>query len=382
MKISIFSPFPIFPPQNGGAIRIYKIACELAKKNEVAIYYFCYKPNTNHKFTKKKIKFIPVFQPFLSILIFIHLIFHLPYNYLYSFSKLYIRYPALFESINLSDVLIVEECFIFNWVHTNSSKKILVDNQNVEYILEKLKYKLLNQYIKFPFEIIKKIELKSSLLSNHLICVSSEDKNEIMKLYRINTDKISIVNNGFSKEKENNDQVIFVKNQFHGKKIIAFVASDHRPNIEALKFIKGIAHNSVFKDMIFLIIGSVSQKKQYNNVYCTGRVTSVSKYLSIADIAINPVISGSGSNIKMFEYFAFKKPVISTPFGIRGLGVKNNQHVIVSNRNNFSDKILELLKDKKAQKKFADNAYKFVNKYSWNNNTKKYETILRKVIRE
>jgi glycosyltransferase involved in cell wall biosynthesis len=39
----------------------------------------------------------------------------------------------------------------------------------------------------------------------------------------------------------------------------------------------------------------------------------------VVDYAINPMFSGAGTNVKMFEYMAAGLPIISTPFGVRGI---------------------------------------------------------------
>jgi glycosyltransferase involved in cell wall biosynthesis len=43
--------------------------------------------------------------------------------------------------------------------------------------------------------------------------------------------------------------------------------------------------------------------------------------LSLADVALNPMLSGSGTNLKMLDYMAAGVPVISTAIGARGLKV-------------------------------------------------------------
>ena len=46
-------------------------------------------------------------------------------------------------------------------------------------------------------------------------------------------------------------------------------------------------------------------------------------------MALNPIPYGSGTNLKMLEYFAFGIPVISTPIGARGLSIENGRHAII-----------------------------------------------------
>ena len=42
--------------------------------------------------------------------------------------------------------------------------------------------------------------------------------------------------------------------------------------------------------------------------------------------ALNPVTYGSGTNVKMLDYFAAGLPVVSTEAGARGLGVEDGRH--------------------------------------------------------
>jgi glycosyltransferase involved in cell wall biosynthesis len=64
------------------------------------------------------------------------------------------------------------------------------------------------------------------------------------------------------------------------------------------------------------------------NVQLAGPVSAGFKQdlLSIADLALNPVTSGSGTNLKMLEYFGSGIPVVSSEFGARGLGVAAGEH--------------------------------------------------------
>jgi glycosyltransferase involved in cell wall biosynthesis len=51
----------------------------------------------------------------------------------------------------------------------------------------------------------------------------------------------------------------------------------------------------------------------------TGAVPDVVPYFHAADVAVNTVESGGGTNIKVLQYLAAGLPVVSTPFGMRGL---------------------------------------------------------------
>lgn len=103
-----------------------------------------------------------------------------------------------------------------------------------------------------------------------------------------------------------------------------FMGSMHRPNIEAVQHIKNMA--SIVTEMQFLIAGSVGddpniQEKTPDNVYFLGVITEKEKnvLLNVVDFGLNPMTSGSGTNLKILEYIAVGLETVSTPFGLRGL---------------------------------------------------------------
>lgn len=57
-----------------------------------------------------------------------------------------------------------------------------------------------------------------------------------------------------------------------------------------------------------------------------GRVSQaeLAVLLASVDVALNPMTSGSGSNLKMLDYTASGVPVLTTPFGNRGLDFTTN----------------------------------------------------------
>jgi glycosyltransferase involved in cell wall biosynthesis len=64
--------------------------------------------------------------------------------------------------------------------------------------------------------------------------------------------------------------------------------------------------------------------------------------LSTVDCAINPMAMGSGTNLKMLDYFASGVPVISTPHGARGLSVVDGGHLQLSDMSHFAQALARL----------------------------------------
>lgn len=139
------------------------------------------------------------------------------------------------------------------------------------------------------------------------------------------------------------------------------------------------------KDIIFLIVGTVGtlfKDKEYPNVIFTGYVDDVTKYFQIADIAINPMLSGSGTNIKMLEYMASGLPIITTKIGARGLDLKHGDNVIISEIDEFPEWIEILIEDDDLRYKLSINGRKLVEeKYDWEKIAEKELKIIEKIVK-
>jgi hypothetical protein len=135
-----------------------------------------------------------------------------------------------------------------------------------------------------------------------------------------------------------------------------FIGSWHGPNNEAMAWI--IEHLAPrLPGICFWIIGSVcnywekgGNKSAVANVVLLGQLDEADKNaaLSCAQVALNPVISGSGSNLKMAEYVASGLAVLSTPFGCRGFELDGLHSVRVAELEGFAEE-LERLVDQPAE---------------------------------
>lgn len=166
---------------------------------------------------------------------------------------------------------------------------------------------------------------------------SAEDRAELIGRYAIQPDRVLVVPNGVAL-----DEVAYVppaarnehkhRLRLEDRFLAVFIASWHEPNLAGARQLVQLAPRLPEVDL--MIIGSVGLALTGwplpENVQVTGIVSLEFKQtvLGIADAALNPVRTGSGTNLKMLEYFASGTPVISTAFGARGLGVRAGEHFI------------------------------------------------------
>ncbi|MGB9184463.1 MAG: glycosyltransferase family 4 protein [Solirubrobacteraceae bacterium] len=166
---------------------------------------------------------------------------------------------------------------------------------------------------------------------------SGEDRAELIKLYGVNHDDVLVVPNGVAL-----DDFVYSapatrlelkrRLRMQDRFTALFLASWHQPNVLAARRLVDVARDQPAVD--FLVVGSVGAALEEqllpNNVSLTGAISAELKraVLGVADVALNPVTTGSGTNIKMLDYFASGTPVIASGFGARGLGVQPEQHYV------------------------------------------------------
>jgi glycosyltransferase involved in cell wall biosynthesis len=116
--------------------------------------------------------------------------------------------------------------------------------------------------------------------------------------------------------------------------VAVFMGSGHPPNVEAAGAVLRAAAR--MPDVLFVLVGSHVNELQAvptgRNVIARGIVDAEEMHLllTMCSVALNPMRTGSGTNIKMLDYFAAGAPTVSTLVGARGLGAVHDVHVILA----------------------------------------------------
>jgi len=121
------------------------------------------------------------------------------------------------------------------------------------------------------------------------------------------------------------------------------------------------------------------------NIKFTGTVpySQVPKYIACMDICVvpfkNDAVSQNSLPLKLFEYMACEKPIIST--NVPGvIGAVQNSVLYASNVEQYKDKIIELYKDEELRKKLGSEGRKIAEKnYNWSGITSRLEEIIEEV---
>ena len=384
-KLTVVATYPIYPPRGGGQNRIYYLYRELAKEFEITVISLVHSSLT---YAKKELapNFFEIEIPKSKLHEEKEQILTKELGFAttdLAMLKYYELTPQFKEAIITnaleSEAVILTNPYVYPLIKKYSKKPFIYESQNVEYLLKKEMMSVLsNEILKYLFKIEKECYLNSSLFT---VC-SKDDAKNFKKLYG-KRDNIYFISNGvdlsstpyFSKKRKNRLKAFLGFN----KKIAIFMGSAHKPNIQAVEEIIKIAKDK--PNIEFIILGGLKvafeNKKLPKNITFTGVVDNRTKerYLRVADIALNPMLTGSGTNLKMMDYLASGVATISTPIGARGLDISKGLIVVedIANWNKFINNI-EYYTNTIEAKRFV------VNNYSWKKIAKDFVYILKKTI--
>lgn len=131
------------------------------------------------------------------------------------------------------------------------------------------------------------------------------------------------------------------------RRVAVFVGSWHRPNIEAAEAIVAMA--PVLPEVLFLLVGNhcraLERTPLPDNVGILGTVAdrTLRSVLSMADVGLNPMLRGGGSNLKVLEYLAAGLPVVSTEVGARGQPIAGDAGMSIVPIDRFAEAIREVV---------------------------------------
>jgi glycosyltransferase involved in cell wall biosynthesis len=181
-----------------------------------------------------------------------------------------------------------------------------------------------------------------------IFCVSPEDADSVRARHPEAASKLHLAPNGVATARVfrayPSESLRLARELRLTKPLILFVGSVLRANLRAMSFIiEKLAPAA--PEALFAILGvaraELAQQEGAktlppNVVFC-GRVSESEKeaLFALACLALAPMGEGTGSSLKIPDYVAHGKPVISTPIGLRGYGVLRS-HVDVVELDEFA----------------------------------------------
>lgn len=229
-----------------------------------------------------------------------------------------------------ADVVVFSHPWIYPLVkdRLRPNQVVIYDSHNVEGYLRAQLLDDANPVERGILDGLIEDELECGRRADWILACSQEDLLRFRRLYGFAPDKLRVVPNGVMAFA---DPVPSLTEKAAARQAVGlpaaslaaiFIGSPYGPNLDAARFINEQLAPAC-PDVIFIIAGGVGDdmKPAGRNVVITGRIDDAmrSTWYKAADFAVNPMMAGSGTNIKMFDFMAMALPVISTEIGARGI---------------------------------------------------------------
>lgn len=397
-NILFLSPYAVVPPRYGGPLRVYNLCLNLSHYYNVKQFaQQVQRSNISGNLSPLIQQIQTNYTEYSSrnpLNLFLYAVTSLKWNCPPVWQSAALRFSSprwLREQLNWADIIHVEHPWQFSWVYeqVGNVKPIILSAHNVESILYN------TEQIIAPRIVARKIvqaihsqELFAVNHANHVLVTAPEDLQLLVQNYAMSPLKATLIPNGVDctalvpadsalKQKRKHELGL------SDKKVIVFSGSMHRPNIEAMQQIISWVENWHDNDVCFLIVGTIGRMFTHIKhplIKFTGSVEQTKPFFEASDIAINPMISGSGTNLKQLEFMAMGLPTIATSIGARGIPIIDGIHGYIRELNEFPNQINWLLKKLDAQTDVSKNARALVEQqFSWSIIAKKLLSVYEKI---
>jgi glycosyltransferase involved in cell wall biosynthesis len=172
---------------------------------------------------------------------------------------------------------------------------------------------------------VAELERRAVRASDLVLACTDQDVRRFQELYSGDAD-YAVVPNGFDDEllELDRDRFRIAERQELGladdELLLLFVGGGAEHNHRAVRVLERDVLPAVRRPARLVVVGKASAALSASSgrVTAIGYVEDMRPLLAAADVGLNPVTYGSGSNVKVAEYLAAGLPVVTTPVGSRG----------------------------------------------------------------
>ena len=225
--------------------------------------------------------------------------------------------------------------------------KLFYEGHNNEFDLKQSIY----QGAPWPLEKIREIEGRCITAAHGATVCSEEEATRLVTLYGADPQRIAVVPNGVDAGRMRfQSAAMRADNQLRyqvRRPIALFIGSAHQPNVDAAAWV--LREAAQCPDIDFVLIGSVCHRCAVDTLPANVRLLGLlaedekTRWLSLAAIGLNPILSGAGTNLKLAEYAALGLPIVSTRFGARGGVLQEGVHYVAAAPDHLAEALREVL---------------------------------------
>jgi len=332
MSLLQVSPYPVWPPNFGGAQRVHGLVSEVYPEWTVTRFALdLSRPRSVDQTIEidddyVEYRYSPSVAGILPDAVNIRRLWPSPMLHV-------VRHRQLRKYVRTADIIQVEHPGLFPYLHRIKPDEtpIVYSSHNIE--SERVQApELIRPVVRWRLSKLERYAVRSADI---VITVSEEERDWYRNEYSSDSN-YHVAYNGTNARIDSNlreinhDEIAHHNNS--DKLSCIFVGSDYEPNNRAVNEIVSWSDHIDGDSIEFLIIGSVcsaiDETEIPSNVKLVGYVEDLSPWYAISDVGINPVHTGSGSNTKIPEFLAHGLPTVTTPFGASGFPVEDGYHLL------------------------------------------------------
>jgi len=377
MKVLFVANRIPYPPYRGDKLKIYNLAKQLCKANELHLITFYvsdeelnYKDELLKVFSSVKLikqaKLTSIFWCFMGIFS------QIPFQVLYFKNLKFAKNLKLLLKNNRYDAIHVQHLRMAQYFKNQAwSKMSILDLPDAFSLYWKRRIdKSKNQFDRF----FAKIEYKRLLsyeqrmldFKLNLVC-SKEDMHYLQSVHKIKN--IALLPNGVDVNTFAFSTVSFISNR------ILFTGNmDYAPNIDgAVYFVQEILPliRKKMPKVEFVIAGqrpvSKIQELATESIKVTGFIANLNEMYASACVVVSPLRIGAGTQNKVLESMSMGVPVVCSQIGFEGLQIANGEGVFMeTTAQGFANRVLDILADPVLRERMGKQASALIlAKFSW-----------------
>jgi len=357
-KVLFLSGLQIYPAQSGGNLRSYALANALEYRGfEVFVYslmgrkhdYLALRrsaiqtwPDGIEEYVDRRVPWF--LAQYASYGLALPPVWITAYLSAAAISPGEIMLPALLRAkLAWCDIVVADTPFAHTIFMAPSAQGRLrvVNTHNVEHHMLDDPYRWQHRWMR---DIVRRLEVAAAEAADVLVSCSASDQQFFEAHARVR-ESVLIPNGvdvtrfvGIETHRERMRQELGLADDV---KAFLFTASKWGPNREAFDYLLDFAtRNRDFllgRGIHILVVGNVVKKPmRLPGLTATGKVDVVETYFAAADAALNPIITGAGTNVKMCEFIAARLPIVTTSFGARGFRIEDGRTGVVFAREDLA----------------------------------------------
>ena len=325
MRILIVTTSPILPPTHGGRVRTHRLAVGLARAGASVDVLAPWGPGAPRRTLEREgVRFHPHFLPANALpLAFGDRL--VPSMVAHSWQPFALGPRQLLGTFAGYDVAQFEHVGRARWIRHAPARLKVYASHNVEQ--DYLRHQPAPWALRNPMlRRVEGLERRAMCDSDLLVACTDADASRLRELY--GPVPTEVIPNGFDAELLTSHRMdgVLVRRSLGipaEARLLLFVGSGAPHNLEAVRFLQHEVLPRLEPTVHLLVVGECGpatpdEPGLTGRVHRPGRLDDLRPAFAAADVAVNPVVTGSGSNLKLAEYLASGLPVVSTAVGLRG----------------------------------------------------------------